>query len=231
MEAGVGTVGPVDYYGAQGSIDFPLSDSFGAQVDGFVGQLKSITGYGGAGHVFWRDPSTALVGLYVSDQHFDLFGGFDVTKVGGEAELYLNAQWTLRAIAGWESADFLPDRFFDRADVVYYPSDNFSIMAGHRYTLGVHAAVLGAQFQLPGTNFAVSLQGRAGELHTSGIFGSLTYFFGETGKPLSARARQDDPVNSLSDDVAAAAQQSSVKCGVATVTKVACTAVSGANAR
>ena len=51
----------------------------------------------------------------------------------------------------------------------------------------------------------MSVRGRLGEFHTSGIFAGLTYFFGEEGKPLSARAREDDPVNSMTDDINPAA--------------------------
>ena len=203
ITAGAGAVGPVDVYGGGGSIDVPLGGSWGAQGDLYAGGISGITTIGGAGHLFWRDPVDSLFGLYVSDQHFDLFGGVDVTKVGGEAELYLSDSWTARTLVGWEGGD-VKDRVFDRTEVIYYPSDNWSVTAGHRYTLGINAGVLGTTYQFAGTNFAVSLLGRIGEFRTSGAFLSLTYFFGEQGKPLAARARQDDPVDSLSDDALSA---------------------------
>ena len=203
VSLGFGTSGPNDIYGGTGSVDVPLGNSFGAQGDFFLGGIHGVGVIGGGGHVFWRDPSQALLGIYVSDQHYNVFGGVNVVKVGGEGEYYFNDQWTARTIVGWEGGD-VKDRVFDRADIVFYPSDNWALSLGHRYSLGVNAGVLGLEYQLPGTNFAFSAQGRLGEYRTSGGFLAVTWFLGDAGKPLSQRARQDDPVEAMSDDINAA---------------------------
>ncbi len=203
ISAGYGTSGPNDVYGGSGSIDVSLGGSWGAQADAYVGGIRGFGILGGAGHVFWRDPSIALLGIYGSDQHFNVLGGIDVTKVGAEGEYYFNDAWTARTIVGWEGGD-VKDRIFDRTDVVYYPSDNWSITAGHRYSLGINAGILGTEYQLSNTNVSLSLQGRLGEFHTSGVFAGITLYLGDSGKPLAQRARQDDPVDSMSDDVNAA---------------------------
>ena len=202
ISAGFGTSGPNDIYGGEGSIDLPLGGSWGAQGDAFLGGIHGFGVYGGAGHLFWRDPSLGLLGIYGSDQHYNVLGGIDVTKVGAEGEYYFNDAWTARTIVGWEGGD-VKDRIFDRTDVVFYPSDNWSITAGHRYTLGINAGVLGTEYQFADSNVSLSLQGRLGEFHTSGVFAGITLFLGDSGKPLAQRARQDDPVDSMSDDTEA----------------------------
>ncbi len=50
--------------GGQGSLSVPISQRFGFQGDafGFVAADDYVAG--GAGHLFWRDPSIGLLGVY-----------------------------------------------------------------------------------------------------------------------------------------------------------------------
>jgi hypothetical protein len=203
ISLGFGAIGPNDVYGGAGSVDVPLGGSWGAQGDAYVGGIHGVGIYGGGVHLFWRDPSQALAGIYASDQHYNIFGGVDVVKVGGELEYYFNSAVTLRTIAGWEGGD-VKDRLFDRADIVWYPADNWALSLGHRYSLGVNAGVLGVEYQIPGTSLSLTAQGRLGEFSTSGGFLAVTWYVGDGAKPLVDRARHDDPVEALSDDVNAA---------------------------
>lgn len=51
-------------YGARGSVTAPLGYAFGIQLDGAAGSTAN-RGYGaGAAHLFWRDPSRGLFGIY-----------------------------------------------------------------------------------------------------------------------------------------------------------------------
>lgn len=69
VEAFGGSVSNLGVYGAIGSVTAPLANAFGAQVDGLVGSLGGASVAGIAGHWFWRDPNTALLGLYASETH------------------------------------------------------------------------------------------------------------------------------------------------------------------
>jgi hypothetical protein len=49
------------FYGTNGSLSVPLAQQWGLQLDGGVGSDNGIGAYGGAGHLFWRDPSIGLL--------------------------------------------------------------------------------------------------------------------------------------------------------------------------
>src|SRR5690606_4990267 len=49
---------------AVGALAFPLGHAFGAQADAFFGSIGGDWLYGGAGHLFWRNPATGLFGFY-----------------------------------------------------------------------------------------------------------------------------------------------------------------------
>lgn len=88
-------------YGAKGAVTIPLQGHWGAQLDGVVGSFDHRAFGSIGGHLFWRDPSRALLGAYVSHTHWDQFGGVHVTQVAAEGEYYWQ-RWTLQGIAGVE---------------------------------------------------------------------------------------------------------------------------------
>lgn len=49
-----------------GSLTFPIGHSFGLQIDGAGSLGEDTSMYGIGAHLFWRDPSTGLIGLYGS---------------------------------------------------------------------------------------------------------------------------------------------------------------------
>ena len=61
-------------YGADGSLAFPIAQQWGVQLDGGVGSFNSSGTARGAGHVFWRDPSVGLLGVYGSYSHWNGVG-------------------------------------------------------------------------------------------------------------------------------------------------------------
>jgi hypothetical protein len=63
------------FYGAEGSLSFPLAQQVGLQIDGGVGSFNHSGTSRGAGHLFWRDPSVGLIGVYGSYSHWDGDGG------------------------------------------------------------------------------------------------------------------------------------------------------------
>ncbi len=87
--------------GVEGSVAAPLPGPFGVQIDGGGGRVGGQTFNQIAGHLFWRNPSQALLGIYVSTTFLNQFGGADVTQVGAEGELYWG-RFTLQGVAGVE---------------------------------------------------------------------------------------------------------------------------------
>jgi hypothetical protein len=201
ISGGYGVLGSNAVYFGTASLDVPLGGSFGFQADGLAGGIRTVGLYGGGAHLFWRDPSRALFGIYAGETHFDIAGGFNYRQIAAEAEWYAGSV-TLRGLAGSEGGD-VSSRFFDRADIVWYPDDNLSLSVGQRYMIGTNAASGEIEYQFPGSNLALFAQGRLGEHDTNGIWAGLTLFLGSEGKALIDRARQDDPPSNLADSLAA----------------------------
>src|SRR5581483_3621576 len=98
-----------------------------------------------AAHLFWRDPSRGLLGLYGAHTYWDQFGGLSVSHTAVEGEAYLG-RFTLQGIAGAEFGDSKTivgalsttiydghTRFFDQINLAYYPIDQARVYVGHRY--------------------------------------------------------------------------------------------------
>src|SRR5690606_12326783 len=73
-----GTLADRSLYGVKGSFSVPQAHSYGLQVDGAVGSFDSETFAAVQGHLFWREPSRALLGVYVSHTHWDKFSGLNL---------------------------------------------------------------------------------------------------------------------------------------------------------
>lgn len=217
IDAFGGTLTNESLYGAKGSFSLPLGHSYGLQIDGAVGSFDSEVFAAGQAHLFWRDPSRALFGLYASHTFWDKFSGLNATQLGAEGYLY-NGPWSLGGTAGVEFGNAtsgivggliesydVQTRFFDKIDLSYYLNDNFRISVGHRYTGGRHAAAAGLEFGVAtggGTMVALFGEGRLGEDDYRGIWGGLRLYWGQKDKPLIGRHRQDDPPGFEPDNLA-----------------------------
>jgi hypothetical protein len=165
--------------GVRGAITAPLPGPYGFQLDLGAGSLDSRAFGTIAGHLFWRDPSRALLGIYVSHAHWDQLGGVHVTQVAGEGEYYIG-QFTVQGIAGIEfgnsvatsasTTTIIPPqigipglttttvvtqgydiktRFFDEVNLKYYFSGDWDAYVGHRYLGGANALALGTEVGMP----------------------------------------------------------------------------------
>ena len=198
------------FYGTNGSLSVPLAHQWGLQVDGGIGSADGIVSYGGAGHLFWRDPSIGLLGFYGSYSHWN---GIDTGDLGhisantgryaAEGEYYLS-RWTIGGVAGVEMLSFnsdvaslsVPNRFFDVVTASYYVTDNFKLSIGHRYIFDRNALALGGEhgFALVGGRMAALFtEGTLGEHGTYSALAGLRIYFGQHDKTLIERNRQDDP--------------------------------------
>lgn len=195
--------------GGTGSLALPLGHAFGAQTDGTIAGLDGDLYLSVGQHLFWRDPSKGLVGLYGSYQHYDAAGGTNAGRVAAEAEAYLD-RFTVRGAAGVEFGDKgrmatadtirefdMKTRFFDMVDLVYYPTDNLNLFVGHRYIGGNHALALGGEYMfstMGTTAFSAFAEGRIGEEESS-VWAGVKVRFGNSAKTMIRRDREDDPRN------------------------------------
>ena len=194
---------------AMGSVALPIGSAFGTQTDGIVANLNDSLFYSIGQHLFWRDPSIGLLGLYGAYEHYDAVNGVNAGKVGAEAEIYLG-RITVRGVAGVEFGDQstvksgattttldIKTNVFDSADLVYYPTDDLSLYAGHRLSGRNNALALGGEYLFASSGsmaFSSFAEGQVGEDDAS-VYGGLKIRFGGSPKSLIRRDREDDPRN------------------------------------
>jgi hypothetical protein len=196
-------------YGSHGAFALPLGYQYGAQVDGAAGSFDGRFFGNVGGHLFWRNPTQGLLGVYTDYTHYDSrVGGVNVGRAAAEGEYYLG-RWTLSAITGVEFGNSvtgivgseiqsynIKTRFFDAATVAYYLNPNFQVYAGHRFQGGKHSGALGAEWGFSagrGIMGSLFAEGRLGSETNRGIFGGLKFYFGQHDKTLIRRHREDDP--------------------------------------
>lgn len=191
-----------------GSLSVPVGDRFGFQGDAIAGVRDGDFIGGVGGHLFWRDPSYALLGVFGSYTHRDDIDGH-VARLGVEGEYYLN-QWTLRTLLGAEFLEAgnafanVDDGFFAFSDVSYYLQDNLQLSVGHRYTRERNALALGVEYQLSQQVLSggVSLfaEARIGEDDYQAVWGGVRFYLGDD-KSLIRRHREDDPKGTGDEDL------------------------------
>ncbi len=143
---------------ATGSFAMPLAPWLGVQADGAVGSFDDEVLGGAALHLFTRDPSSYLLGLYGSYHTWD---SMNVWRAALEGELYIG-QVTLEGIVGYESFDapnFIDgspvltlddNHLFGQADAAYYITDDFKVYAGYRYINETSFGAAGAEYLIRG---------------------------------------------------------------------------------
>ncbi len=189
---------------AFGSFTMPLGTSLGLQTDGAVGAIDNDTMGGGGLHLFTRDPSSYLLGIYGSYHTWD---DINIWRAAAEFELYLS-RFSFSGLAGYESVAvpstsngllvLTPDdeHFFAQTDLAYYITDDFKISGGYRYLNETSFAAAGAEYLFRAHDVPMSLfaNGDFGDEDYTRITGGLRiYLSGDPGKSLIDRHRMDDP--------------------------------------
>lgn len=189
-----------------GSITLPVAQQFGVQIDAGVGSFNTnpdVTAAGLGAHGFWRNPNQGLLGVY--GHYVNVSGGgqsADVWRLGAEGEAYFD-RVSLEAFVGADFVDVTGgnDTFFS-GDLVaaFYVTDNFRIHAGIGHQFDETFGKIGGEAMLPfaSNNIALFADGDIGDDVQSYRVG-LRLYFGESGKSLKARHREDDPRSRLLD--------------------------------
>ncbi|MEQ1867469.1 MAG: hypothetical protein ABL996_22765, partial [Micropepsaceae bacterium] len=181
-----------------GALTAPLGERWGIQAEGAISGNDSDTVTGFGGHIFTRDPSSYLLGIfaaYASEDTFDL----DATRLGAEAEIYLS-QLTIMAKAGYQFSDTAAlDTAFGDIELRWYISDDFALSGGGAFDETTSIGRIGAEWRpgfaaLPGLAFRVD--GAWGDDDYESYLGGITYYFGADAS-LKDRHRKQDPDSAL----------------------------------
>tara|TARA_R110000824_G_scaffold390760_5_gene587629 strand:- start:2628 stop:3497 length:870 start_codon:yes stop_codon:yes gene_type:complete len=188
-----------------GSLTAPISHEFGFQGDAVVGTRDGNEIAGIGGHLFWRDPTTGLVGLttsYLSIDNSNATPDQSVTRFGGEGELYLG-QFTIALTSGYQDGHNVDDGFYGSATGYWYANDDLRLSLGATNDPVLNtAAIAGIEFQprtatLSGLTFFADATAGDND-YTTGQIG-VRFYFGDD-KNLKLRNRNDDPIVNLPGD-------------------------------
>jgi hypothetical protein len=206
-----GSTGSIDGDGAalfQGTLSMPLAPGFGGKVDGLIGPSDDGTIFGGALHLFWRNPEVGLIGVFGSHLEND---DASADRVGLRGQYYLG-QFTLRGAFGYQFSDDDDgdddDGILTELDLRFYPGPDIVVGAG--------AETAGGQFQVnltgeimpdflpPGLSLFVD--GAAGEDDYEHILVGVRFYIGDD-KDLIDRDREDVPADPLTGGLGTIARQ------------------------
>ena len=192
-----GSMDSSDGHNFDGSITLPISRQFGFQADAQYSRISGLDFYGGAGHLFWRNPEIGLIGLtggYLGRS------GVNTFQAGAEGEYYLG-RLTLGMFAGIGSinygtaAPFIdtnPTRFVGRVSADWYAWDNLRL--GISYTTAFRDNLVKGEleYQTPIRGVALTAEVAAGDNNYDHWLVGVRYYFGGK-KSLRERQRGDDP--------------------------------------
>ena len=183
---------------SEASVSVPIGERFGFQLDGAYGSIGGTTNidyHGVGGHLFWRNPERALLGLYA---HYTEYGNdISTYQVAVEGELYFE-RTSLEFLAGLDVVNtvFRDDEYFaGEAIFAYYPTDNLRLSAGVRHALNTSSLVLGAEAMVSQGRYAPSffVDASIDEDKTTSVSAGIRLYFGGSQKSLIRRHREDDP--------------------------------------
>ncbi|MEM7068027.1 MAG: hypothetical protein AAF478_04010 [Pseudomonadota bacterium] len=182
---------------SEASVTVPIGERFGVQLDATYGDLGGnldLQYYGVGGHVFWRDPNKALLGLYT---HYKKYGDYlENYQIAAEGEIYLD-RVSLEFLAGIDGINtaFEDDTTFVGEGVIaYYPTDDIRLSAGIRRSFETTSVILGAEALAHGNGYSSSLFVDASlDDQVASVSAGLRIYFGSKNKSLIRRHREDDP--------------------------------------
>jgi len=208
FDAGGGGIDHKSVGYAQIGLATPISHSTGFEIDGMAGDWQGKAFEGVTAHLFWRNPSIGLLGLYGEYLNADVpstvtipptSGNSDLVRAALEGELYLD-RFSFEGRAGWEGGS-IGTRFYDRANIAFYPVDNFRMALGQIEEAGQGFGTFMLEFQ-PDEKLGATFFAEALESHNIvSAFGGVRFYFGAPAKSLIAHAREDDPDVNIPEDL------------------------------
>lgn len=186
-----------------GSATMPLGERFGFQLDGVLGSTNGDNVQGLGGHLFWRDPSVALVGLTFGIADIDRGAAATDQKlrqIGAEAEFYIN-DFTIYASAGRQSGDNVLEGTYGALGLGWYATDNLELALDLSTTPDNDSiTTVGLEWQ-PAFNAANNISIFADASVGSNDFESYSVgfrmYFGGSRTTLAGRHRYDDPKDNI----------------------------------
>ena len=174
-----------------GSITVPIGEQFGFQADALYSEISDIDFYGGAGHLFWRNPEIGLLGIaggYLQQRFVDTY------QVGAEGEYYLD-RFTFGFFGGVSSINYdtrvpfidsNPTEFIGKISAGYYVLDDLLVRASYTTAFSDGLAKAELEYQTPVRGLAVLAEAAKGDHGYDHWLLGVRYYFG--GKKISARA-------------------------------------------
>jgi hypothetical protein len=161
---------------------------------------------GGGLHLFTRDPSSYLLGLYGSYHTWD---SIEIWRAAVEFQVYVR-QFSVEGLAGYESVNGPlastglaavtsdDNHAFGLVDFAYYPIDDLKLYVGYHYEDATSLGSAGVEYLLRASGSPMSLFAKSdfGDSQLNRVTGGLKIYFGTNpGKSLIERHRTEDPGN------------------------------------
>lgn len=173
--------------GGFATFTMPVGQYGGLQFDGIAENNSGDWQFQGAGHVFARSPLLGLFGLYGAYNSLDGVGGFKSSRIGAEGELYLG-NFTLSAVAGSRFDD--TSGLFAQVKLSTYIEPDTKIYAGY-IKEDRNIGMAGAEHLFANSGISIFGEARHGDdNYNAGLVG-LRYYWGQDGKSLKDRERED----------------------------------------
>ncbi len=176
-----------------GSVAGPIGCQLGYQIDAGIGDFAGSTAGGIAGHLFLRDPTSHLFGVY---GQWGAVGSNDVWRIGVEGEKYLG-NVSLEGLFGYEDTDRAKGDVFIALDAAYYSTEDLRLNVGYHRFFKTDAAAVGLEWQTDGLGlsrpFSLFVNGALGNKGYGTVLAGVRFYFGGPDKSLIRRHREDDP--------------------------------------
>ncbi len=192
-----GDLNSAEGHSVDGSLTVPLGRSFGLQGDALYSRIGGADFFGGAGHLFWRNPEIGLLGVTGGGLSRS---GVNTFQAGAEGEYYLG-RWTLGFFAGAGSIhysftapfiDTRPTRFVGRLSVDWYALDDLRLGVSYARAFDDNLFKAEAEYQTPLRGLALTAEAATGDHGYDHWLLGARYYFG-ANKSLQERQRRDDP--------------------------------------
>ncbi|OAN50706.1 hypothetical protein A6A05_11930 [Magnetospirillum moscoviense] len=175
----------------------PLGHSLGVQLDAALGNADQDMRGGFAGHLFYRDPRSFLLGataMWSSVAGPHLGSRSDIRRAGLEAEVYLG-DFSVLPSFGAQNANGDTTGYASLAGI-YYPTPYLALATSVGGTGNHRTLQVGFEYQLF-EDTPLSLIGDSGIDNKSTPFflAGIRYSFGAPSKTIKDRDRFDDPGN------------------------------------